>query len=1089
MRSPLTATAVTLALLGSGMYASPATAAPPTDDRVVTGELRPQKKPKQSPTIVSPKPQQSVSRHTTRIIVRAPHGIRRAQLNTTRLRNNEFTLDADGARRVMTVSSSHGLKHGDNTLRITINKRYKGTVTKIVRFRVTGKQLLAGAGRERRVAAGSGVTLNGTARLHPSMRDRSTRHRWKIVHKPIGSSPVLLRPNSRKPRLKTDVPGRYVVRNTATMGRAAAAAGNTTSDTATVNAASAPMVSFDAWSEDSAGNLGITVDGRFYPGHLPLEFSAWQLLILDRTTLGVDEGDNRTYSWVAGDWYVATEPTATAQQMRKANLAAELGELGPNQLVVLVHRTQFGQTIRDNTAFVKALNIPKEALPVGDQSAAIVSVPGKNGGVHTYMRDTAGKADLSGYLMQDRNFHYTFVDDARVPFDTRSSQKCDTSSCTVTVTVGGEDSGLPQVERTFTATNGRSGLGILRFDRRTLAFRDSQYVLTNGTSPDNTRDVMIGVTAYLKSLPDDDLVLITSVTAPGVALMSKPSPQGRPTADGQGLWVENDPVTEMAAQIARLGGTTHRFLQAGVAPDDGYTLVGYPGLEEGQGNESHAKQARLSGVLERDSAQMFTPKTVSPGAQNYDTLTATMMRAPGQRAWWRANDPAFMAVFQCLAQDKEGMDKKNPRLTYWNSIKTIKTETWNTWYTDVKRADVSECPGTDPALFKDARNTFASELLLVYRLYRYTDVLKQPYGDSAAVAALADVSKWSSELKANSDEVKSRNVSIDWFDLIATALEVVAPFLAGYLGDSVKKAAEKLVEEATHALAAAIAGSIEFSVGKVESTETGEKYLEDDEFNVEVGKLGSEVVSRLQTTVGNLDAMKAVIAADYSKLSAIGEELAKCSADSDANRLPGTPQSTCDPSFFIYGKQGDITVAKAEASASHTAERTIYEKVLPLTFPMSRIPWNGVRTQGNGTPEGNWNGKLFTCYVRTPFPDSWPDEALPFLRRSLGSVHEKNKDYLIGFDGFDERAGYTTPQFDVYVISQGNNRYNIATAEETVERLFGENVDSTDPAAGGLGADPVDYILSQTREGKIVEFPLGCGGFSSENTEPAPLDR
>jgi hypothetical protein len=84
----------------------------------------------------------------------------------------------------------------------------------------------------------------------------------------------------------------------------------------------------------------------------------------------------------------------------------------------------------------------------------------------------------------------------------------------------------------------------------------------------------------------------------------------------------------------------------------------------------------------------------------------------------------------------------------------------------------------------------------------------------------------------------------------------------------------------------------------------------------------------------------------------------------------------------------------------------------------------------------------------------------------------------------------TIPQFDTYVIAAfGNDRFNVDTAEKAVSRLFGKVTDSTDPADGGLGADPVDFVLTQRAEGKIKDYPLGCGGFEYKNPVPAPLDR
>ncbi len=1074
MRRPLTATTVTLALLGAS-FTVPASGTAPRDDRVAAGEQRvtAKSKTKRSPGIVSPKPNQTVRRHTTTVTVRAPHGVRTAQLNSTRLRGEEFTLHADGVRRSVKISSSHGLRHGRNTLRVTIDKRYKGTVTRTVRFTVKGKPLLTGAGRDRRAVAGSGVTLRGTVRLHPSMRDRDTTTTWRIAGKPAGSKPVLLRAKGKKPRLKTDLPGRYVVRATSSFGRGAASRKAVTSDTVTVTAPEAPMVPFNGFSTDGAGVPGISVGGRFYPTSLPLQLAAWQMLVLDRKTLGVAPGGNRTYGDCPGGTCVARDGGGTPTL---ANAAGDFEKLGTDDLVVLVHHPKFGGDVITTNAMADDFGLPSSIWTRSGDAAAAVLVPGDSGGAHTIVRDSPARADLSGTMMMDRFLNYTFVDDARVPFDTRSSQTCDATSCTVKVTVG-------EVTRQFTANRGESGLAVTRFDRRTLAFRDSQFVLTGGVSPDNIRDNLVGASNYLKSLPKDDLVVITSVAVPGKALIGKPSPVVRPGADGESFQVLSDPATDLGTQIARLGGSRHRILQAAVAPGDGYTLVGYPGLEEGQGNESHTEGARLSGVLQRDNRQMFVPRTVVPGPERYDAFTATVLDAPNRRAWPGEDDPAFMTVLRCLAKANPGMNTVNPRVSYWSSDVTVTTTQWSSWYQAVRKAQPSDCPGTDTAKFTQARDQFAKELRFNFYLRSYIDSLKAPYGTKAAVTSLADVSKWSSELKASSDEIKSKGVSVDWFAVLATVVEAVAPFLAGALES---KTGKKLVEEATHALSAAIAGAIETGGASLETEESGEKYLQDDEFNAEVGQLGSELVGRMLNTADNLDSMGDVVASDYAKLSAVGRARITCQQDADANRRPGDPGFTCDPSYFTSKE----VVDKAKVSASHAAERTIYETVLPLTYPVTSLPWDGKITQGDGVPEGNWNATLFTCFNATPFPDEWPDAAKPFLRRSVGTVHKDGFMYFAGFDGADVRTGYTTPQFDTYVIAAfGKDRFNVETADQTVKRMFGKSVDSTDPKDGGLGADPVAFVLQQLAEGKVKDYPLGCGGFSDTNNVPAPLER
>ena len=172
MRKILTAGTVTLALLAAGMTLPASATTAPSAQEIAKAPAKKSTKKSKKPVVIK------VQGHTARIVVRSPHGIRRATLNGTRLTNDEFRLRADGSHRVLRASSSHGLRHGRNVLRVSTNKRYKGVTTTTARFTVKGKRLLTGAGRDKRIAAGSGVTLTGTTPLpqhHPG-EERAEHH-------------------------------------------------------------------------------------------------------------------------------------------------------------------------------------------------------------------------------------------------------------------------------------------------------------------------------------------------------------------------------------------------------------------------------------------------------------------------------------------------------------------------------------------------------------------------------------------------------------------------------------------------------------------------------------------------------------------------------------------------------------------------------------------------------------------------------------------------------------------------------------------------------------------------------------------------
>lgn len=66
-------------------------------------------------------------------------------------------------------------------------------------------------------------------------------------------------------------------------------------------------------------------------------------------------------------------------------------------------------------------------------------------------------------------------------------------------------------------------------------------------------------------------------------------------------------------------------------------------------------------------------------------------------------NPAYKTVLTCLAADKAKLNQANPRLSYWSNSTQIKAQDWDAWFTDVKRAQHSDCPDTDPAVFDEAK--------------------------------------------------------------------------------------------------------------------------------------------------------------------------------------------------------------------------------------------------------------------------------------------------------------------------------------------------------------------------------------------------
>ena len=104
--------------------------------------------------------------------------------------------------------------------------------------------------------------------------------------------------------------------------------------------------------------------------------------------------------------------------------------------------------------------------------------------------------------------------------------------------------------------------------------------------------------AFLKSVTPRELVFIAAVSPPGKATIDVSA---------------NRPVLgELATAIASVGGTRDLFNRSGIAPDSNYSLVGWGGAGEGNGQET----SRLRTPLPRPP-----PRTVAYAARCLATIS------------------------------------------------------------------------------------------------------------------------------------------------------------------------------------------------------------------------------------------------------------------------------------------------------------------------------------------------------------------------------------------------------------------------------------------------------------------------------------
>lgn len=114
---------------------------------------------------------------------------------------------APGGRSIV-ISPTNGVRFGRN--RLVVRVRYPRGSRRIARsFTVAARRPLAAAGSDRRLLGPGRVKLSAAGSL--PARGGSLRYRWAIARKPAGSHARLLNASSKRPQLRTDRSGTYLL--------------------------------------------------------------------------------------------------------------------------------------------------------------------------------------------------------------------------------------------------------------------------------------------------------------------------------------------------------------------------------------------------------------------------------------------------------------------------------------------------------------------------------------------------------------------------------------------------------------------------------------------------------------------------------------------------------------------------------------------------------------------------------------------------------------------------------------------------------------------------------------------------------------
>jgi hypothetical protein len=408
-------------------------------------------------------------------------GVARARVNGRLARGSLGTWEHAGRTRgFFRISSTFGLRHGRNVVRIDA-ARESGAFDRRPRVIVLPRNRpIAGAGRDRRAMAGHSVGLDGTDSIAAPRGHGGLRYRWRVVSKPDGSKPRLRGRTTATPRLTTPEPGGYRVALTVRQrvdGRIVTAANRDVVTIATAPVTTAAGLPFQSIDFDAASkNYTVQVGDDLYD--YPTQGTPPQ--VLGYTVMGLDaETLEQTYEFtpaynVAGpcqpngdacNQMISDAGGGIPSASQWANIPTY--ELGPSGLVYWIaaqaqispQRPQIvvvvGDSVEDwvsqnpnGLSQLQVIGGPPDPLdlPGQDTPFSFVGVTNSTPGTGWWNTtngsldapSTAGTSNfgnLAGNLAPGSAGLFTFVPQDAVPFDTNTTG-ASSGATTVTASVG-----------------------------------------------------------------------------------------------------------------------------------------------------------------------------------------------------------------------------------------------------------------------------------------------------------------------------------------------------------------------------------------------------------------------------------------------------------------------------------------------------------------------------------------------------------------------------------------------------------------------------------------------------------------------------
>lgn len=948
------------------------------------------------------------------------------------------------------LAPDNGLRYGRNALKVTAV--YQGRIypAKTVIFEVKRSQPLASAGPDRRIGLATPVKLNAR---HSIPLSQIKRVEWRILSAPFGSQVALPQPDKLRTTFTPDLLGNYQI-ELSVHDRATGAVGR---DVVTVTATSAslatPLVPIDTAATVN-GQPGIALgyhpaqqNGRgpqganeaFYPLGAG---NALQILVLDRQTL------EEVQTWSG---------PANVQSLDSA--AEFIGKYDDSKLVIMTAWASPGWSTplisiaftapKGPAGLIGAQMVPQMTDqifgPLEQGQMSFIGVPGfPAGAAWEVWGRPHDLTKLDGFLTPDNYLNYVYLGTAPQAFDLGPDGQ------SVTLSIGGS---------TYTAelNDGEGGFTVVYLDGKTLKPWPYDYpsnVQTQVTYQTRNADGSPNLTE-MQSMANDLRLVSYDFTPP--MLVAIRSIGAQPLA-AFNQWQNQDYIdalNALASSVGDIGGLKQWIYGLSTAPqaNNSYSLIGgnlsiffqiidIPGSGEGRGTDlstaASPKQpsTRLSGLLMRRKDQGYEVRGTTDSAQYPMSPVLAQVIAGEAVAWPYAGSKSLQCIGNYL---NFGPD---PRRAYWEQPINY---AWQTTQTLVQKMTVSDCKQYDPDYnpnnysdFTDVQTEIENEILWLTNVIYYIGAVSKPFSDNG-LSSYADLQTLTNNIKQAITPPPAASTGIDGWKIFTDLAKV-----AGAIGFPGAGLVASVINYAQDTYASGKGGPTTNFQNKVQDA---------------ADAIGLKIATQLGDAVSNGQRIVDIIAADYNKLSTVGQK-AGCLSDDNPN---------CPPEWqFTQNQQ-----TRASEAYMINAQRGIWGGMMAAAYPYVLMT-NNNPSDYNGTFMG-------------------PQDQISGIGCDYTPAFARQGNNRLDALTFPEFLNYGIPQLSNYLFlvysqtdfqgSPNNLNTNYPPASlftpSDLAHPF-EAIDPTNPNAG-LGIDAYQFMVENwTRNEFSGQPPLrkqwrGCG--------------